>query len=119
MRIQTKGEIATAALMELVGRDRAVPLKEISAARGFSVSYLEQIFRRLKRAKLVTASRGPGGGYLLADGGDAITLDRVIDAVDSVDADGPCRVFDSANEEAYSFLARMTLADAVVLENAP
>ncbi|HSH56441.1 MAG TPA: Rrf2 family transcriptional regulator, partial [Halomonas sp.] len=62
-------------------------LADISRRQEISLSYLEQLFARLRRGGLVKSVRGPGGGYLLAQGPEAISVARVIDAVDeSVDA---------------------------------
>lgn len=63
------------------GTIAAVNLSDISTRQNISVTYLEQIFAQLRRAGLVTSVRGPGGGYLLAMDKDALTLDRIIHAV--------------------------------------
>src|SRR5260370_42491984 len=68
MQLSTKGRYAVMAMTDLAGRpaDRAVALAEIAARQQISQAYLEQLFARLRRRGLVTASRGPGGGYRLA-----------------------------------------------------
>ncbi|MFQ3623183.1 MAG: Rrf2 family transcriptional regulator [Acetobacteraceae bacterium] len=72
MRLTTRGRYAVMAMAELAARTlnggsgRPVTLAEIAQRQGISLSYLEQLFGRLRRAGLVTSVRGPGGGYRLA-----------------------------------------------------
>jgi len=64
-----------------------VPLADVSRRQSISISYLEQIFSRLRKQGLVDSARGPGGGYRLSRGADAISIANIIDAVDEhVDA---------------------------------
>ncbi|MBZ9559566.1 MULTISPECIES: Fe-S cluster assembly transcriptional regulator IscR [unclassified Modicisalibacter] len=89
MRLTTKGRYAVTAMLDLAlhGDQGPISLADISQRQGISLSYLEQLFARLRRAKLVKSVRGPGGGYLLAVAPHAVSVARVIDAVDeSVDA---------------------------------
>ncbi len=89
MRLTTKGRYAVTAMLDLAVNARTGPisLADVSRRQEISLSYLEQLFARLRRAGLVESVRGPGGGYLLALHADAISVARVIDAVDeSVDA---------------------------------
>ncbi len=89
MRLTTKGRYAVTAMLDLAMHARSEPvcLADISRRQEISLSYLEQLFARLRRAKLVESVRGPGGGYLLAHAPESISVARVIDAVDeSVDA---------------------------------
>jgi len=89
MRLTTKGRYAVTAMLDLAMNARSGPicLADISRRQEISLSYLEQLFARLRRAGLVDSVRGPGGGYLLARAPEAISVARVIDAVDeSVDA---------------------------------
>ncbi|MDN3521201.1 Fe-S cluster assembly transcriptional regulator IscR [Halomonas ramblicola] len=89
MRLTTKGRYAVTAMLDLAVHAQAGPicLADISRRQEISLSYLEQLFARLRRASLVESVRGPGGGYLLAMAPAAISVARVIDAVDeSVDA---------------------------------
>ncbi len=76
MRISSKARYATIALMDIASRnsDTPITLSDISKRQNISVSYLEQIFAKLRRASLVTASRGPGGGYKLSRDADQISL---------------------------------------------
>ena len=68
MRLSTKGRYAVMAMADLAknGTDRAVSLAEIAARQEISLSYLEQLFARLRKGGLVKSVRGPGGGYRLA-----------------------------------------------------
>ncbi len=89
MRLTTKGRYAVTAMLDLAMNAQHGPvcLADISRRQEISLSYLEQLFARLRRAGLVESVRGPGGGYLLARAPETISVARVIDAVDeSVDA---------------------------------
>jgi len=89
MRLTTKGRYAVTAMLDLALHSDQGPisLADISQRQAISLSYLEQLFARLRRARLVKSVRGPGGGYLLAAAPDTMSVARVIDAVDeSVDA---------------------------------
>ncbi|WP_417509533.1 Rrf2 family transcriptional regulator [Methylophaga sp.] len=84
MRLTTKGRYAVTAMLDLslnygVG---AITLADISERQGISLSYLEQLFARLRKQGLVSSSRGPGGGYRLSRSADTITVLDVISAVD-------------------------------------
>ncbi len=84
MRLTTKGRYAVTAMIDLaVHQSRGpVSLKSISEGQGISLSYLEQLFAKMKRQNLVVGARGPGGGYLLAKDADSITIADIILAVD-------------------------------------
>jgi Rrf2 family iron-sulfur cluster assembly transcriptional regulator len=89
MRLTTKGRYAVTAMLDLaLHRDQGpVTLADISRRQGISLSYLEQLFSRLRRNGLVESTRGPGGGYRLGRPADALAVSDVIAAVDeSVDA---------------------------------
>ena len=89
MRLSTKGRYAVTAMMDLALREGRGPvtLAEISRCQGISLSYLEQLFARLRRRGLVVGMRGPGGGYRLSRPASDITVAEIIDAVDEqVDA---------------------------------
>ena len=64
------------------GKDSAVSLADVAARQNISLSYLEQLFGRLRRHGLVESVRGPGGGYRLARPADTISVADVIEAVD-------------------------------------
>ena len=83
MRLSTKGRYAVTAMLELAmhhGRG-ALTLADISEHQGISLSYLEQLFARLRRNGLVEGIRGPGGGYQLTRAPDTISVADVIDAI--------------------------------------
>ncbi len=84
MRLSTKGRYAVTAMMDLALHDSAGPvtLAEISECQDISLSYLEQLFAKLRRGGLVEGVRGPGGGYRLARLPDAISVADIVCAVD-------------------------------------
>ncbi|WP_153447649.1 Fe-S cluster assembly transcriptional regulator IscR [Vibrio algicola] len=89
MRLTSKGRYAVTAMLDVAlhSSDGPVPLADISERQGISLSYLEQLFSRLRKAGLVASVRGPGGGYRLGINADDIVVGAVIAAVDeSVDA---------------------------------
>ncbi|WP_110686568.1 Fe-S cluster assembly transcriptional regulator IscR [Salinicola aestuarinus] len=89
MRLTTKGRYAVTAMLDLAlnANQGPVCLADISKRQSISLSYLEQLFARLRRAELVTSVRGPGGGYRLRRAPGDISVAGVIDAVnESVDA---------------------------------
>lgn len=89
MRLTTKGRFAVTAMLDLALREANGPvtLAGISERQGISLSYLEQLFGKLRRAQLVDSVRGPGGGYTLAKLAGAISVADIIVAVDEpVDA---------------------------------
>lgn len=63
------------------GVERAVPLQEVARRQEISLSYLEQLFARMRKAGLVAGVRGPGGGYRLSRGADRVTVAEIIAAV--------------------------------------
>ena len=84
MRLTAKGRYAVTAMLDLaLHHDRGpVALADIAARQGISLSYLEQLFARLRRRGLVDSTRGPGGGYRLGHAPSAIVVSDVIGAVD-------------------------------------
>jgi Rrf2 family iron-sulfur cluster assembly transcriptional regulator len=105
-----------------------VTLAAISERQHISLSYLEQLFGKLRRAKLVSSVRGPGGGYNLAQQAQGITVAQIVTAVDEpLDAtqcggkencqdDKRCMTHDlwaTLNEKMYDYLSSVTLADLV------
>jgi Rrf2 family iron-sulfur cluster assembly transcriptional regulator len=89
MKLTTRGRYAVTAMLDLALHQRQGPvsLGEIADRQGISLSYLEQIFARLRRRDLVQSTRGPGGGYRLGRDATAISVADVIGAVDeTVDA---------------------------------
>ena len=95
----------------------AVPLAEISVCQGISMSYIDQIFWKLRRAGLVRGTPGPGGGYRLGRAPEAISMGEVITLMDG--QGGPRRAISALDERLWAelaarieaFLGRLTLAD--------
>jgi Rrf2 family iron-sulfur cluster assembly transcriptional regulator len=127
MRLSTKGRYAVTAMLDLAIRydDGPVKLADISQTQGISLSYLEQLFSKLKKSGLVTGLRGPGGGYTLAQGPRDITIAKILNAIgESIDAtlcDGneDCQdgerclthaLWEKLGAEIYGFLNDITLA---------
>jgi Rrf2 family iron-sulfur cluster assembly transcriptional regulator len=130
MRLTTKGRFAVTAMVDLSMRQTRGPvtLSAISERQHISLSYLEQLFGKLRRAKLVTSVRGPGGGYCLARPTGGISVAEIISAVDEpIDAtqcggkencidDRRCVTHDlwaTLNEKMNDYLSSVTLADVV------
>ncbi|WP_150137886.1 Fe-S cluster assembly transcriptional regulator IscR [Candidatus Enterovibrio escicola] len=89
MRLTSKGRYAVTAMLDVALHSEVnpVPLADISDRQGISLSYLEQLFSRLRKAGLVSSVRGPGGGYRLGVSASNIAVGMVIAAVnESVDA---------------------------------
>lgn len=89
MRLTTKGRYAVTAMLDLALHNDKGPtsLGDISQRQGISLSYLEQLFARLRKNELVSSVRGPGGGYRLNRSAESICVAEIIDAVnESVDA---------------------------------
>lgn len=89
MRLTSKGRYAVTAMLDVAlnSQQNPVPLADISERQGISLSYLEQLFSKLRKAGLVASVRGPGGGYRLGAEASTISIGTVIAAVDeSVDA---------------------------------
>ncbi len=84
MRLTTKGRYAVTAMLDLAINEDCGPitLSEISGRQGISLSYLEQLFAKLRKKGLVKSSRGPGGGYRLAQSANDIVISEIIMAVD-------------------------------------
>jgi Rrf2 family iron-sulfur cluster assembly transcriptional regulator len=84
MRMSTKGRFAVNAMIDLALRERAGPvaLASIGARQQISLSYLEQLFSRLRQQGLVESTRGPGGGYTLGRRAEEISVADIVTAVD-------------------------------------
>ncbi|MCB1954362.1 MAG: Fe-S cluster assembly transcriptional regulator IscR [Rhodocyclaceae bacterium] len=130
MRLTTKGRFAVTAMIDLALRqgDGPVTLAGIAERQKISLSYLEQLFGKLRRHKLVSSVRGPGGGYCLAKGDDDITVADIIRAVDEpLDAtqcggkqnchdEHRCMTHDlwtNLNKRMYEYLHSVRLGDLV------
>jgi Rrf2 family iron-sulfur cluster assembly transcriptional regulator len=89
MKLTSKGRYAVTAMLDVALHTSSgpVPLTDISERQGISLSYLEQLFAKLRKSELVSSVRGPGGGYYLGRDAIDISVGEVIAAVDeSVDA---------------------------------
>lgn len=84
MKLSTKGRYAVMAMADLASRDAEGPvtLADIASRQAISLSYLEQLFAKLRRGDVVASARGPGGGYSLARPANEIRLSDVIKAVE-------------------------------------
>ncbi|HMO44060.1 MAG TPA: Rrf2 family transcriptional regulator [Phenylobacterium sp.] len=84
MRLSTKGRYAVMAMADLARRqgERSVALADIAQRQEISLSYLEQLFARLRRSGLVVSARGPGGGYRLARAAQDTNIADIVLAVD-------------------------------------
>lgn len=84
MRLSAKGRFAVTAMIDVAlrGESGPVPLCDISSRQHISLSYLEQMFSKLRLHRLVTSIRGPGGGYQLGDRADGITVADILCAVE-------------------------------------
>lgn len=130
MRLTTKGRFAVTAMIDLAlrGDGGPVALATISERQKISLSYLEQLFGKLRRYKLVDSVRGPGGGYCIARPLAKVTVADIIRAVDEqLDAtqcggqenchdEHRCMTHDlwsTLNFKMYEYLSSVTLADLV------
>jgi len=130
MRLTTKGRFAVTAMVDLAMRQTKGPvtLAAISERQRISLSYLEQLFGKLRRHNLVKSVRGPGGGYYLAVPQQEVSVADIIAAVDEpLDAtqcggrencldDKRCMTHDlwaTLNAKMYDYLSSVTLADLV------
>ncbi|MBI3793880.1 MAG: Rrf2 family transcriptional regulator [Nitrospinae bacterium] len=84
MKISTKGHYAVQAMVDLATQPAnfPIPLSNISLRQNISLNYLEQLFLKLRKAKLVKSVRGPGGGYLLAKKPSEVSIGEIFEAVD-------------------------------------
>src|SRR5215203_2946135 len=115
MRLTTKGRFAVTAMIDLALREHSGPvaLAAISSRQQISLSYLEQLFGKLRRHELVESTRGPGGGYSLGRKSEEIT---VADIIVAVDEPGRCMTHDlwaSLNSKMIEFLDSVSLKKLV------
>jgi len=130
MRLTTKGRYAVTAMLDLslnygLG---SITLADISDRQGISLSYLEQLFAKLRKKGLVSSTRGPGGGYRLSRSADEITVLDVIASVDekvdstACEGKGDCNngdeclsheLWQSLSEQIQSYLSNITLGQVV------
>ena len=130
MRLTTKGRYAVTAMLDLSLNFElgAITLAAISERQGISLSYLEQLFSRLRKQGLVSSSRGPGGGYRLSRIASEITVMDVIAAVDEKVDSTQCKgkpnchgeeqclsheLWQSLSDQIRNYLAGISLAQVV------
>ena len=135
MRLTTKGRFAVTAMLDLAlhAQDGPVALANISTRQKISLSYLEQLFSKLRRGSLVESVRGPGGGYNLGRALDQLTVADIIKAVeepidsrqcegrDNCLGDRRCMTHDlweDLNTTVLNYLAGVTLAQLVLKQRA-
>ncbi len=128
MKLSTKARHAITAMMDLALNDkiRPITLAEISQSQGISLSYLEQLFAKLRKNGLVVGVRGPGGGYKLARVPNEITIAQIITAIDEYQPQPEVQassepnlekkyvthvMWDELSEKIYAFLNSITLAE--------
>ncbi|MFK4753472.1 MULTISPECIES: Fe-S cluster assembly transcriptional regulator IscR [Oceanospirillaceae] len=131
MRLTTKGRYAVTAMLDLAihAENGPVSLNDISGRQGISLSYLEQLFARLRRCELVSSVRGPGGGYRLSRELGAINVAEIVDAVnESMDATrcnkrGDCQegheclthhLWLDLSDQIHDFLSAISLQELIV-----
>ena len=134
MRLTTKGRYAVTAMLDLALNydEGPITLADISQRQGISLSYLEQLFSKLRKNGLVDSTRGPGGGYRLSRDAHEIAVSDVITAVDEkVDAtrcgglancqgDKKClthELWTDLSGQIYSFLSNISLGTLVERQN--
>lgn len=131
MRLTTKGRFAVTAMVDLALRQAGGPvtLSAISERQHISLSYLEQLFGKLRRHKLVSSVRGPGGGYNLAQPSQTMSVADIILAVDEpldatqcggkencIDGEKRCMTHElwaTLNTKMFEYLSSVTLQDLV------
>ena len=135
MRLTTKGRFAVTAMLDIAihGGKRPVTLAGISERQSISLSYLEQLFGKLRRHTLVESVRGPGGGYTLARDLAKVSVADIITAVDEpLDAtqcggkencqdDRRCMTHElwaTLNDKMYEYLDSVKLSDLVAQQSA-
>ena len=135
MRLTTKGRFAVTAMLDLAmhGGKRPVTLAGISERQSISLSYLEQLFGKLRRHTLVESVRGPGGGYTLARELEKVSVADIVIAVDEpLDAtqcggkenckdERRCMTHDlwsTLNDKMYEYLDSVKLSDLVAQQAA-
>jgi Rrf2 family iron-sulfur cluster assembly transcriptional regulator len=128
MRLSTKSRYAVTSMLNLAIHDQldTVTLADIAQMQGISLSYLEQLFAKLRKRHLVEGVRGPGGGYRLAKPLSEISVVQIITAVDepesgykhsgeglNTQANLTRELWEDLNERLYEFLDGITLANLI------
>jgi Rrf2 family iron-sulfur cluster assembly transcriptional regulator len=127
MRLSTKGRFAVTAMIDVALREKLgpVPLSDIAVRQQISLSYLEQMFSKLRQEGLVISTRGPGGGYTLGKRSDAITVAEIVNAVEDPPAkpsaapgeaspDMAQDLWDTMNARVFEWLQSVTLRSLVL-----
>lgn len=106
MRLTTKGRYAVTAVLDLAlhQENGPVSLAAISERQDISLSYLEQLFSKLRRNNIVSSTRGPGGGYKLSNSADEVSVSDIILAVDESCKLVDCSDSESCHDGAYQCL---------------
>lgn len=133
MKLTTKGRFAVTALLDMAlnsqGHKLPITLYNISERQGISLSYLEQLFVKLRRSGLVKSYKGPGGGYMLAKNLNQVSVSDIIKIVDDDMDARSCRglmncrdnhkclthdLWDDLTNYVYSYLEKITLQDLII-----
>lgn len=130
MRLSTKSRYAVTSLLDMVmhSDNGPVSLAEISSRQGISLSYLEQLFSKMRKNELVVSTRGPGGGYRLSKPSEQVTISDIISSVDDkVEVSNkdalpgannyePClteQLWEELSQQISNYLTGISLADMI------
>ena len=128
MKLTSKGRYAVTAILDLAFHSESGPvtLSDISKRQDISLSYLEQLFTRLRKQRLVCSTRGPGGGYSLSKPADQLAVAEIVAAVDETVDTTRCsgaincqdgsqclahELWDDLSQQIYGFLNEISLQD--------
>ena len=128
MKLTSKGRYAVTAILDLAFHASSGPvtLSDISRRQDISLSYLEQLFTRLRKQQLVRSTRGPGGGYSLNKPASEIAVAEIVSAVDETVDTTRCsgasnchdgeqclahELWDGLSQQIYGFLSEISLQD--------
>lgn len=132
MRLTTKGRYAVTAVLDLAFHQQSGPvsLADISERQVISLSYLEQLFSKLRKNEIVSSTRGPGGGYRLTNGPENVSIVDIINAVDESYKANACSdagfcqgaaarclthdLWDELSNKIHDFLDEISLADLMM-----
>ncbi len=139
MKLTTKSRYGTRLILDIAvyGKDKPVPLSDVSSRQNISVKYLEQITRKLKKAGIIDSCRGPSGGHMLAKSPDEISIGQIVriledstviaDCADQkkkvcaiCDRAGECLsrwVWVEAGRAMYDCLDKITISSLLSIEN--
>src|SRR3990167_8783606 len=133
MKLTTKGKFAVTALLDIAiyscDNQQPITLAHISQRQNISLSYLEQLFVKLRKKQMVKSYKGPGGGYLLANEFDQVRVSQIIQAVDDDMEARTCRgnrnckdnnkclthdLWAGLTLEMFNYLDKITLKDLLI-----